>query len=145
MLVTRYSYIRLFAVGLVVLRLAFWSSAAEAGHDEEYIDTIPAERVKRLADSGEKIFFVDLRSLNEFQKIRLPGARSIPIGELQKRFAEIPKSGRVILYCACPSGGVDEAYGYLTLRDKGHRNVSVLEEGIAGWVKRKYPVDTGPN
>jgi len=121
--------------------LAFWPAIAEAGHDDEYIDTIPAERVKRLVDSGEKIFLVDLRSLSEFQKTRLPGARSIPIAELQKRYDEIPKSGRVILYCSCPPGGVDEAYAYLTLRGKGYRNVSLLDEGFSGWVKRRYPTE----
>ena len=137
----RYSYIRLFVVGLMVLWLAFWPSATDAGHDDEYIDRIPAERVKSLVDSGEKIVFVDLRPMSEFQKTRLPGARSIPIAELQKRHEEIPKSGRVILYCPCPNGEADEAYAYLTLRGKGYRNVSVLEEGFSGWVKRRYPTE----
>jgi rhodanese-related sulfurtransferase len=113
--------------------------AVRAGHDDEYVDTIPAERVKKLLDSGEKIFLVDLRPGGDFQKARLPGAISIPISELQKRHQEIPKSGRVILYCACPPGGVDEAYSYLALRGKGHRNVSVLEEGFSGWSQRKFP------
>jgi rhodanese-related sulfurtransferase len=126
---------------VLVSLLAFWPAVAGAGHDDEYIDRIPAERVKGLVDGGEKIFFVDLRPVNEFQKTRLPGARSIPIAELQKRHEEIPKSGRVILYCPCPNGETDEAYAYLTLRGKGYRNVSVLEEGFSGWVKRRYPTE----
>jgi rhodanese-related sulfurtransferase len=120
--------------------LALQPTAARAGHDDEYVDTIPAERVKNLLDGGEKILLVDLRPAGDFQKARLPGAISIPISELQKRHQEIPKSGRVILYCACPPGGVDESYSYLALQGKGYRNVSVLEDGFSGWAQRKFPV-----
>jgi rhodanese-related sulfurtransferase len=114
----------------------------DAGHDEEYIDTIPPDRVKKMLEGGEKILFVDLRPAGDFQKSRLPGARSIPITELQNRHQEIPKSGRVILYCACPPGGVDEAYSYLALRGKGFRNVSVLQDGFSGWAQRKFPTES---
>jgi rhodanese-related sulfurtransferase len=116
-------------------------SATEAGHDDEYIDTIPAARIRAMLDAGEKIVFVDLRSTSDFQKSRLPGARSIPISELQTRYQEIPKSGRVILYCSCPPGGVDESYSYLSLRGKGYRNVSVLQEGFSGWLKGNFPTE----
>jgi rhodanese-related sulfurtransferase len=135
--------------GPVAIVLAFFAAAcllaleptvALAGHDDEYIETVPAERVKKLLEGGEKILLVDLRPAGDFQKARLPGAISIPISELQKRHQEIPKSGRVILYCACPPGGVDESYSYLALRGKGYRNVSVLEDGFSGWAQRKFPV-----
>jgi len=95
-----------------------------------------------MLEGGEKILFVDLRPAGDFQKSRLPGARSIPITELQNRDQEIPKSGRVILYCACPPGGVDEAYSYLALRGKGFRNVSVLQDGFSGWAQRKFPTES---
>jgi rhodanese-related sulfurtransferase len=125
-------------ISLLLFRPAF----VNAGHDDEYIDTIPPEMVKKLLEGGEKILFVDLRPAGDFQKSRLPGARSIPISELQNRHQEIPKSGRVILYCACPPGGVDEAYSYLALRGKGFRNVTVLQDGFSGWAQRKFPTES---
>jgi len=129
--------------GLALISLLLFRPAlVGAGHDEEYIDTIPPERVKKMLEGGEKILFVDLRPAGDFQKSRLPGARSIPITELQNRDQEIPKSGRVILYCACPPGGVDEAYSYLALRGKGFRNVSVLQDGFSGWAQRKFPTES---
>jgi rhodanese-related sulfurtransferase len=121
--------------------LLFTRAVAIPGHDDEYIETIPPERVKRMLDGGEKIMFIDLRPASEFQKSRLPGARSIPVNELQKRYQEIPKSGRVIVYCSCPPGGVDEAYSYLALRGKGYRNVSVLQDGFSGWLQRNLPTE----
>jgi len=129
-------------VALTILGLAVVAPmAAHAGHDDEYIEPISAERVKKLLEGGEKFVFVDLRPAGDFQKAHLPGALSIPIAELPKRLGEIPKAGRVILYCACPPGGVDESYSYLMLRGKGYRNVAVLENGFSAWVQRKLPTE----
>jgi rhodanese-related sulfurtransferase len=126
----------------LIFLLLFRPPLVDAGHDDEYIDTIPPDRVKKMLEGGEKILFVDLRPAGDFKKSHLPGARSIPIAELQNRHEEIPKSGRVILYCACPPGGVDEAYSYLALRGKGFRNVSVLQDGFSGWAQRKFPMES---
>ncbi|HWP56844.1 MAG TPA: rhodanese-like domain-containing protein [Candidatus Acidoferrales bacterium] len=120
---------------------SLWAWTAGAGHDDEYIETLPAERLKAMLDQREPVVLIDLRPPGEFAKARLPGARSIPVDELQKRFTEIPKSGRVILYCGCPPGGVDESYSFLSLRSKGFRNVAMLAEGFDGWVKRNYPIE----
>ena len=117
-------------------------TAAHAGHDDEYIEPISAERVKKLLDGGEKFVFVDLRPAGDFKKAHLPGALSIPIADLAKRLGEIPKAGRVVLYCACPPGGVDESYSYLMLRGQGYRNVAVLENGFSSWAQRKFPIES---
>lgn len=95
--------------------------------------------MKRLLDAGDHPTFIDLRPADEFKKGRLPEARSIPLRELRKRFAEVPRTGRVILYCACPSLELHAAYQFL--RDEGYRNVSVLEDGFPAWVKLGYPVE----
>ena len=122
----------------------FLPSVALGGHGgEELVDAITPERVKLLLDSREKLHLFDIRPLKDFNERRIPGARSIPMMELDKRFGEVPRSGRAILYCSCQPGGGEEAYTYQLLRDKGYRNVSVMEEGFSGWVKRKYPVETG--
>jgi rhodanese-related sulfurtransferase len=129
-------------IAILLCTVVFSRSMTEAGHDDEYIETIPATRIKAMLDAGEKIVFVDLRSASDFQKSRLPGALSIPISELQKRYQEIPKSGRVILYCSCPPGGIDESYSYLALRGKGYRNVGVLQDGFAAWLKGNFPTES---
>ena len=119
----------------------FWHTSAFAGHGvEDSIDTIPADRVKRLLDSGAKLFLIDLRPTKEFQENRLPGARSIPMTELPKRFEEIPKTGQVILYCACIINEIAERAAFLGFR--GYRNIFVLLDGYPGWVKRGYPLET---
>ncbi len=113
---------------------------AGAGHETgaSYL-SFPAEHVKRLLDAGARLVFVDLRPPEEFTQGRLPGARSIPLRELRRRYSEVPRTGHVILYCACPPEEVQAAYRFL--RDQGHRNLSIMEDGFPGWVKRGYPMD----
>ncbi len=104
---------------------------------------IEPDQVKRLLDMGEKIAFIDLREAPAFAQAHLPQARSIPITELGKRFGEIPRSGRVVMYCPCPQGERDESYAYLLMRNERYRNISVLNGGYTEWTKRGYPVQAG--
>src|SRR5687768_9758646 len=84
------------------LLIVFSPLAGFAGHGvEDTVDSLTADRAKQLLDAGEKLVFIDLRPAKEFQQNRLPGARSIPIAELANRYSEIPKNGRVVLYCEC--------------------------------------------
>jgi rhodanese-related sulfurtransferase len=110
-----------------------------AGHEEDWIDTIPADRLKRLLDSGLKLFLVDLRPAKEFQQNRLPGAHSIPSTELASRLNEIPKNVRVVLYCGCQKHESGDKAGFL--KSQGYRNISILREDYTEWVKRGYPVE----
>jgi rhodanese-related sulfurtransferase len=117
---------------------------AEAGHDlEEPTNMVSAEQIKRLLDIGEKVIFVDLRAAPAFAQGRLPDARSIPVSELHKRWQEIPKAGRIVMYCPCPMGDRDESFAFLLLRGESYRNVSVLDGGYDEWVKQGYPVEKG--
>jgi len=130
---------RLFFL-LQILSAAVVPAAALAGHGvEDTVDNLAAERVKQLLDAGEKIIFIDLRPMKDFQKSRLPGARSIPVAELPKRFGEVPKTGRVVLYCDCRHAEVADRAIFLEYR--GNRNIFVMPEGYAGWVNRGFPLD----
>ena len=111
-----------------------------AGHGvEDTVDSISADRVKQLMDAGEKVVLIDLRPVKEFEQKRLPGARSIPLAEIATRFSEIPKSGRVVLYCDCKPYDVADRAVFLEYR--GFRNIFIMPEGYQGWIKRGYPLE----
>ena len=123
--------------------MMFWPAVLSAGHGtEDDVLTVTAEQVKVFLDAREKIILVDLRPVKDFQKTRLPGARSLPMQELDKRFHEIPKSGRVVLYCDCPQNQIIEQ-AYQLLKDYGYRNTAVMADAFQEWLSRKYPVETG--
>ena len=130
-------------VGMVMALLLVWPSIVLAGHGtEDDVTTVTAEQVKAFLDARERMVLIDLRPAVEFQKIRLPGARSVPMKELDKRFREIPQSGRVVLYCDCAQNQIIEQ-AYQLLKDYGYRNTAVMADAFQDWLRRKYPVETG--
>jgi rhodanese-related sulfurtransferase len=130
-----YSIILLLSLGV------FYVMGLHAGHGvEDTVESLTPERAKQLLDAGEKLVFIDLRPAKEFQQNRLPGAKSIPIAELPNRYNEIPKSGRVVLYCECKPYDVADRAVFLEYR--GYRNIFIMPEGYSGWTKRGYPLET---
>lgn len=132
-----------FLIALIpALPLRVIVELASAGHETVDVSTITVDRVKQLLDTGEKILLIDLRPNKEFAQRRIPGSRSIPMTELHLRLAEVPKSGRVIFYAADPQNEIlDQVFQFMD--ENGYRNVAMMVEGLHGWVKRKYPLETG--
>ncbi len=127
-------------LGVITVWSLLATPPAWAGHTAGApVLAIPASYLKRLLDSGERLIFVDLRPAPEFQRSRIPGARSIPLNELRRRYQEVPRTGRVVLYCACSPEESQAAYQFL--RDQGYRNVALMEDGFPGWIKRGYPTE----
>ncbi len=115
---------------------------SEAGHETRDVSTIAVDRLKLLLDTGEKFQLIDIRPAKEFQEKRIPGSRSIPTTELDKRLGEVPKSGRVVVYAATPQNDIDDSV-FQIFEDNRYRNITFMLEGFQGWLKRKYPVETG--
>jgi rhodanese-related sulfurtransferase/DNA-binding transcriptional ArsR family regulator len=76
----------------------------EMGRLRRELGTLPpGERRDLLARirSGE-VTLVDVRPEHEYRAGHLPGARSIPIGELRARLDELPRDAEVVAYCRGP-------------------------------------------
>ena len=100
--------------------------------------TLRSDAVKRLLDIREPVVLVDMRKPAEYRAGHLPGAISLPITELERRYREIPKGPRVILYCVCPLEEMGSVHAFLA--SLGWRNHVVLEDGFDGWYKSQFPV-----
>lgn len=134
-------------------RLALWlffglllssPGIMDAAHEsEDVVDMVTPERVKYYLDNKEALVIIDLRSTKEFQQRRLPGARSIPLQDLEKNLKVIPRAGRVILYCDCPQATLIQDAFQVLKDDHGYRNIAIMPEGIKGWVQKKFPVAGG--
>lgn len=94
--------------------------------------------LKWLIDSRQPVVVVDLRAAEAFRGGHLPGAISLPIAELDRRYAEIPTTPMVVLYCQCSIEEAATAYAFLEA--KGYLNHVVLQEGYDGWLRRRFPV-----
>ena len=97
------------------------------------------EELKARIDRGERLFILDVREPNEFQIARIPGSTLIPLGELPKRFADVPSgAGAPEVIVHCKMGG-RSAKAVRQLADHGFTNVKNLKGGILAWSDRIDP------
>jgi rhodanese-related sulfurtransferase len=59
---------------------------------------VSVDVVKQKLEAGATV--LDVRTPQEFRGGAYPGARNIPVQELQARIAEVPKGKPVVVYCA---------------------------------------------
>src|SRR5262247_2391996 len=60
-----------------------------SGAGVNQFETTSVDLKKRL-DAGDDVFILDVREPNEYQICRIPGSVLIPLGELPRRYAELP-------------------------------------------------------
>jgi molybdopterin/thiamine biosynthesis adenylyltransferase/rhodanese-related sulfurtransferase len=103
---------------------ADWFAAGDA------IPTVSVRELKRKMDGGEAVTLIDVREPYEYEIARIAGSRLIPLGELEGRVAELPRTGTLVLQCH--SGGRSEHAARL-LQGAGFENVYNLTGGIEAW------------
>ena len=82
---------------------------------------------------------LDVRPAEEFASGHLPHARSLPLNELKKKLAGLPKDTPVVAYCRGPFCLMARDAVEL-LREKGY-NAFHLSDGVAEWSARGLPVE----
>jgi rhodanese-related sulfurtransferase len=92
------------------------------------------------AKHGE-VIVIDVRPEEEYDAGHLPYARSIPLAELKKRLADLPRKKQIVAYCRGPFCMMAKDAVAL-LRQRGFRAVR-LEDGVAEWLSAGLPVETG--
>lgn len=98
------------------------------------------EEASSLVAQRSDLYLLDVRTLGEYQQARLDGARLIPIGQLVKRLAEVPKDRPILVYCAVGSRSA-QVVNYLARR--GYPELYNLYGGIYSWAQKGYPVLRG--
>ena len=89
------------------------------------------EELSRRLKDGDDLVVLDVRPPAEYAAGHLPGAVSIPIGELQRRLAELPADREVVAYCRGPyCAFAHEAVA--VLREEGFE-ARRLEDGLPEW------------
>lgn len=98
-----------------------------------------AELASRL---GDGLVVWDVRPEPEFEAGHVPGAVSVPPGEVRRRLRSVPKDAQVVAYCRGPyCVFADDAVR--ELRAKGRR-ARRLEDGFPEWRRAGLPVEVGP-
>jgi rhodanese-related sulfurtransferase/DNA-binding transcriptional ArsR family regulator len=105
-------------------------AAAYLGARDQLEPVTRQELARRLAD-GEELVVLDVRPAEEHAAGHLPGAVSIPLAELRRRLAELPRDREIVAYCRGPfCAFAHEAIAVLT--DAG-LTARRLEDGLPEW------------
>jgi adenylyltransferase/sulfurtransferase len=95
----------------------------------------PVELKKKM-DAGDTPFILDVREPNEYQINRIAGSTLIPLGELPRRYQELPRDREIIAQC---KSGARSAKAMDFLKSVGFEDVKNLKGGILAWIDTVDP------
>lgn len=101
---------------------------------------LSAVQAREMLEKNDQVYLLDVRTFQEYSQIRLAGANLIPIDQLLRRIAELPKDRPILVYCAVGSRST-QVMNYLA--KIGYGPVYNLNGGIWAWQLRGYPVLKG--
>jgi NADPH-dependent 2,4-dienoyl-CoA reductase/sulfur reductase-like enzyme/rhodanese-related sulfurtransferase len=96
------------------------------------------QQVKAKLDANEPMVLLDVRTPPERDQVQLrdPRVAWIPLGQLRKRQAELPRDKEVICFCKVSQRGYE---AQRILDGLGFNNVKFLDGGLVAW---PYPLQT---
>lgn len=131
-------YHRLLEVARTHLPVAEQARRAYLGPDDT-AELTRDELLERVRAGTATV--IDVRPAEEYDAGHIPGARSIPLGELEARLAELPADAEVVAYCR----GANCVLAHTAVRllsGRGRRAVR-LTGGMLEWRLAELPVAAG--
>ncbi|MBM7569028.1 sulfurtransferase TusA family protein [Paenibacillus sacheonensis] len=106
------------------------SDPTETKEERKFPHTIDNEELRKKLSDGEKLTIVDVREPAEYAFCRIPGAESIPLGDLEERINELDPSQEYVLVCRSGNRS-DLACHYLA--ENGFIKVINAVQGMNEW------------
>ncbi|MEW6474727.1 MAG: metalloregulator ArsR/SmtB family transcription factor [Actinomycetota bacterium] len=108
--------------------------------DRSRLEAVGRQELAARLEAGD-VVVLDVRPTPEFAAGHIPGARSVPVGELRQHLRLLPKDVEVVAYCRGPyCVYADDAVRLL--RRRGYR-ARRLEDGFPEWKQAGLPVAAG--
>jgi rhodanese-related sulfurtransferase/DNA-binding transcriptional ArsR family regulator len=104
------------------------------------LEPVEAEALLDRIRAGE-VVVLDVRPEDEYVAGHIPGARSVPLTDLEVRLTELPADAEVVAYCRGPYCVLAPEAVEL-LRSRGFR-ARRLAAGLPDWTARGLPIATG--
>jgi len=100
---------------------------------KKYIE--PSELKQIVENPVDSIWIIDVRSEKAYSNGHIPTAKSFPVGTVESRLKEIPKSQYLILYCTV---GANAQIASKKLKKAGYKRY-INWGGISRWEWDKEP------
>ncbi|MEI7026582.1 sulfurtransferase TusA family protein [Paenibacillus sp. y28] len=111
------------------------SDPSEVKEERKYPHTITNEELEQQIKENPAMKLLDVREPAEFAFSRIPGAVSIPLGELEQRVNELNHEDDI--HVICRTGNRSDMAAQLLSR-KGFKNVKNVVAGMSEW---KGPIE----
>lgn len=105
------------------------------------LEAVPRKELLKRAREGS-VLVIDVRPPEEYRAGHIPGALSVPLGQLEARLRELPARKEIVAYCRGPYC-LMAYHAVERLRAKGRR-ARRLVEGLPEWRAAGFLVETGP-
>lgn len=94
-----------------------------------------------LMEAGKQPIVVDVRSntARALQPLFIPGAIHVPVDDVGRHIAELPRDREIVVYCTCPSEA-SAARVAKVLINHGFKVVRPLYGGLDAWIEAGYAV-----
>ncbi len=116
----------------------FCGSVSDEAAEAAASHTISATELKRKMDAGDDFALIDVRELNEYEIVSIPGSVLIPKGDILsgEALSLIPQDKPVILHC---KSGARSAEALAVLHKAGFADAVHVGGGVLAWIKQVDP------
>lgn len=101
------------------------------------VPVITVQQLEARCRDDATLFILDVREPWEFARGHVPEAHLIPVGEIERRVAEVPRNRPVRVICQSGQRSLAVAAYLLQL---GYPDVSNVDGGTSAWVERGFPI-----
>jgi membrane protein DedA with SNARE-associated domain/rhodanese-related sulfurtransferase len=104
---------------------------------------ISVAELYELIQTGAEPIIVDVRShtAKTLEPRSIPGARHVPLQEVGRHIADLPRDRDIVLYCSCPNEASAARVAKI-LMNHGFKKVRPLHGGLDAWLAAGHSVDT---
>lgn len=127
---TGHHYLGTVEEGEVLKHYIRKSRPAEVKEEKKHPHIVTNEDLAQKLAANPKVTVIDVREPAEYAFNRIPGAVSIPLGELESRAQELNPDEEI--YVVCRTGNRSDMACRL-LSEKGFKQVKNVEPGMSGW------------
>ncbi len=99
------------------------------------VEITPAQA---YAKYQQGVFFLDVRTQDEWNQFHLAKSTLIPLDQLQSRLSELPKDTDIVVVCL---SGHRSQSGVTILQQAGFTHATYLSGGLQAWIAAGYPVE----
>jgi len=102
------------------------------GCSMDEVKRLSPEELKEILERDEmgQFVLVDVRQPEEYRAGHIPGARLVPLGELEARHSELEKDKKIVTYCRSGHRSMGAA---ILLCGMGFKDVYTMDGGMLNW------------